>query len=190
MKAEGINIVLKVVAVHTKHMRTNTEENKNGFTLVELLLYISISATVLLVVVSLLALVIKGQIKNQAITEVEQQGGVIMDIITANIRNADSVISPGAGEASDSLVLAMPDTDRDPVIFDSYNRTIRITEGQGDPVPLSNSRVLVSDLNFANLAPEDIPSSVRIEFTLEHINPEGRYEYEYKKTFTGSATVR
>jgi type II secretory pathway pseudopilin PulG len=190
MKAEEINIVLKVVAVHTKHMRTNTEENKNGFTLVELLLYISISATVLLVVISLLALVIKGQIKNQAITEVEQQGGVIMDIITANIRNADSAISPGAGEASDSLVLAMPDAGRDPVIFDSYNRTIRITEGQGDPVPLSNSRVLVSDLNFANLAPEDIPSSVRIEFTLEHINPEGRYEYEYKKTFTGSATVR
>lgn len=165
-------------------------KNKKGFTLIELILYLFISATVLLVVLSLLSLIIQGRVKNKSITEVEQQGQEIMGRIAQNVRNADGVAVPAPGETSSELELSMPDPARDPLIFDVQNGTIRMTEGDNDPLPLSNSRVTISDLTFTDMSPDHTPPSIQIEFILSHQNPEDREEYRYEKEFIGSATVR
>src|SRR4030042_2610598 len=107
-----------------------------GFTLVELLLYVSIIGAVILSMAGFLSLLMQSRVKNQTISEVEQQGVQVMQIITQTSRNAASLNSPTQGQTASSLSL-------DATVFDLSSGTIRITEG-GSPISLTNSRVTAS----------------------------------------------
>ncbi|MEX0917612.1 MAG: hypothetical protein WDZ93_00470 [Candidatus Paceibacterota bacterium] len=113
-----------------------------------------------------------------------------MQILTQTVRNAESITSPGTGGSASSLTLNVVDGADDPTVFDLSGGAIRITEGAGSAVVLTNSRVSASDVSFHNLSHDDTPGTVRVQFTLTHENPENRNEYEYEKTFIGSATLR
>ncbi|HEU0085638.1 MAG TPA: prepilin-type N-terminal cleavage/methylation domain-containing protein [Candidatus Paceibacterota bacterium] len=143
----------------------STNQTNQGFTLIELLLYISIAAVILLLTSLFLAELLQSRVKNQTLTEVEQQGLHVMQIITQTGRNAGDTNFVDSFDLSDGV----------------------ITE---DGIALTNSLVFASDLTFQNLSRIDTPGTVRIQFTLSHINPENRNEYDYQKTFIGSATLR
>lgn len=163
---------------------------QKGFTLIELLLYVSISAILLLVISLFLQMLLESRIKNQAIAEVEQQGLQVMQLITQTTRNADTINSPAQGASASSLSINTYTPVNNPTIFDLAGGLIRITEGGGSAVSLTNSRVTASGLTFQNLSRSGTPGTVRIQFTITHVNPEGRNEYSFTKTFTGSATLR
>ena len=159
--------------------------NKHGgFTLIELLLYIILAVIVLTAVSALFFLLLQTQAKNQTIAEVEQQGMQIMQIITQKIRNAAIINTPIQGTSSISLSIEAA-----PIIFDESNGILRITEN-GITTPLTSSRLIVSNLNFYNLSLTATPGIIRISFTLTRANPEGKNEFEYSKTFYGSASLR
>lgn len=164
--------------------------NRNGFTLVELVLYIGISSVFLLTVSVLLAALLQARIKNQTIAEVEQQGLHVMQIITQTVRNADTITSPTQGTSAGSLSVNTIIPGLNPTIFDLANGVIRIKEGVEVPVPLTNAHVTASGLSFSNLSRAGTPGTVRIQFILTQSNPEGRNEFDFSKTFRGSATLR
>lgn len=161
-----------------------------GFTLIELLLYVGICATLLLVVSLFFGQLLESRIKNQTIAEVEGQGLEIMQHITRTIRNAQSVISPLPGLSSSSLSLDVTDPTDDPTLFTLVSETLHITEGLSAPIALTNARVSASGIIFQNLSRSDTPGTIRVQFTLAHVNPLGRNEYAYAKTFIGSASLR
>lgn len=165
-------------------------QTKKGFTLIELLLYVAISSVMLLAISFFLQTLLESRIKNQTIAEVEQQGLQVMQLITQTTRNAEAITSPLLGTSASSLTLDVITVISDPTIFDLSSGAIRITEGAGSPVALTNSRVTASNLTFQNLSRAGTPGIIRIQFTLTHINPEGRNEYNFSKTFIGSATLR
>lgn len=157
--------------------------NQNGFTLVELLLYISIVGAIVLSIAGFLSLLMQSRVKNQTIAEVEQQGVQVMQIITQTGRNAAAINSPSTGSSASSLSV-------DTTVFDLSGDAIRIIEGAGSPITLTNSRVAASSLTFINLSRTGTPGIIKIQFTLTHVNSEGRQEYNFNKTFYGSATLR
>ncbi len=161
-----------------------------GYTLIELLLYVGISAGVLLVSTFFLQALLESRIKNQTIDEVEQQGLQVIHLITQTIRNAENITAPTTGNSSSSLTLDVSDIVDDPTIFDMASSTIQITEGSGSAISLTNSRVTASSLLFENLSRSDTPGSIRVSFILTHVNVSGRQEYEFSKTFYASASVR
>jgi hypothetical protein len=67
---------------------------------------------------------------------------------------------------------------------------IYVKEGAGAYVALNNSKVVVSNLSFTNLASSGAPGTVQVQFTLSRVNNNNRYEYDYSKTFTATATIR
>ncbi len=138
---------------------------QKGFTLIELLLYVSILGAVILSITGFLFILLQSRVKNQTISEVEQQGIHVMQIITQTGRTASSINFTTA--------------------FDLSGGTIR-----ENAIALTNSRVVASALTFTNLSRANTPGTVRIQFTLTHTNPSGRNEYDYNKTFYGTATVR
>ncbi len=164
--------------------------NRRGFTLIELLLYVSISAVLLLVISVFLSSLLQSRIKNQTIAEVEQQGLQVMQLITQTARNADNINSPSQGGSASSISLHFLDLSKDPTIFDNNNGIIRIKEGGGAAINLTNNRVTVSSLSFQNLSRNNTPGIIRISFILSHVNPAGRNEYEYSKIFISSASLR
>lgn len=141
------------------------KKTQSGFTLVELLLYVGIIGAVVLSSASFLSLLMQSRVKNQTIAEVEQQGIQIMQIITQTGRNADDI----------SFTTA----------FDLSDGTIR-----QNAIALTNSRVVASNLTFQNLSHAGTPGTIRVQFTLTHVNPEGRNEYDFSKTYYGTATLR
>ncbi len=163
---------------------------QKGITLVELLLYIALVSAMLLVISTFLAMLLQSRIKNETIAEVEQQGVQVMQIITQTARNAEDITSPTVGNSGSSLTLDVVDAGDDPTIFDLSGGAVRITEGVGSAVDLTNSHITVSGLNFYNLSRSETPGTVRIQFTITHVNPEGRNEYDYNKTFYGNASLR
>jgi Tfp pilus assembly protein PilW len=161
-----------------------------GFTLIELLLYTAISATLLLAISIFLSMLLQSQTKNQTIVEVEQQGTMAMQIITQTIRNATAINSPAQGTSASLLSENVLDISKSPTIFDLLSGVLRIKEGAGSAISLTNNRVAVSNLTFQNLSRPGTPGTIRIQFTVSYINLGGRNEYNYTKTFLGSASIR
>lgn len=165
----------------------NTQQ---GFTLIELLLYVSIASGILLITSVFLSLLLESRIKNQTIAEVEQQGLLVLQVITQTARNSETITLPAVGVSTSSLTLNVINVVNDPTIFDADAGTIRIKEGVAPVIVLTNSRVIASALTFQNLSRSGTPGTVRIQFSLTHTNPEGRNAYAFTKTFVGSATLR
>lgn len=163
-----------------------------GFTLIELLLYVSIVGVLLTSISMFFATTADARIKNQSISEVNQQGTAIMELITQTIRNADAVTVPAVGATGASLTLTVPTASLSPTIFNlsgASPNAVQIKEGTGATVPLSNSKVTVSALSFKNLSRASTPGVVQVSFTISRVNLSGKNEYDYQKTFTGTATV-
>jgi len=164
--------------------------NRRGFTLIELLLYLGLAAVMMLTLAVFFSTMISARVKNQAIAEVEEQGAQILDIITQEVRNADAINSPAAGGSATSLSLDTVLAWSDPTVFDITSGVIRMKQGNGTTTALTNGRVTASGLTFQNLSRSATTGAIRITFTLSHVNPAGRNEFEYSKTFYGSASLR
>ncbi len=162
------------------------KKNK-GFTLIELILYVVIAGVVLLLVSIFFIALVTSRIKNETVSEVEFQGTQVVQMITQNIRNAEEVSSPIRGETSSFLVIIK---EGENIAFGLDDGVIYIQEESGEPINLTNNRVLASGLLFENMGKENAPESIRISFTLSRVNHTGRSEYSFVKSFLGSASLR
>ena len=162
-----------------------------GFTLVEMILYVSVCAVFLLALSSLFSFLVGSRVRSQAITEVNQQGFLVMNSITRTIRNGRSIENPVMAATSSLLSITTSNPILNPTVFSIASGTMRITEGSKGAVPLTNSRVVLSNLVFQNISSASSTEKiVRISFIIDSVNQSGRSEYAFSKTFSGSATLR
>lgn len=186
-----VKTMLKTSSLLLLRLSKSCLRARQAFTLVELLLYLGLVGMMLLVVSLFLLLILQSRIKTQAIVEVEQQGIQVLERISQTARNAEAVNSPALGVSDSSLSLDVTDPTKDPTVFDLVSGVIRIgSEGTGPAVNLTNSRVTAFNLVFQNLSRPNTPGVVRIQFTLTHVNPANRSEYDYSKTFYATTSLR
>jgi Tfp pilus assembly protein PilW len=166
------------------------KNHRHGFTLVELLLYVSMSGIIILAVSVFLAVLLSARVKNRSVAEVEQQGARSLGLIVQTLRNANVVNSPAVGASASSLSLNTYSGSLNPTVFDLSGGVLRIAEGASAAVALTNSNVAVSGLSFQNLSYASTPGIMRIQFTVSYINNSGSNEYDYSKSFSASAALR
>lgn len=94
-----------------------------GYTLIELLLYVGIVGALLTGVTMFFGSTLDARVKNQSISEVDQQGAQIMELITQTVRNADSITTPAAGASGSTLTLVVPTPAASPTIFNMSGTT-------------------------------------------------------------------
>lgn len=75
-------------------------------------------------------------------------------------------------------------------IINATTATVRIKEGAGSTIPLTNSRVRIHGLNFKNVTRNGSTGAVQIRFTVSRVNPENKNEYDYERTFISTAEVQ
>lgn len=163
---------------------------QRGFTLIELLLYVSIVGSLLTAVVMFFATTVDSRVKNQSISEVNQQGTAALEYVASTIRDATSITAPAMGTSAASLTLVVASGSLSPTIFDLSGTTLQVKEGAAAAVPLTNNKVQISGLTFKNLSRASTPGVVQVSFTLSRVNAGNRNEYDYQKTFTTSAALR
>lgn len=160
-----------------------------GYTLIELLLYMVIVGSLLLGATAFFALAAGARVKNQSIVEVDQQGVYLMEYLTQTIRNASSITTPAAASSGSTLTLGVPTASLSPTTFALSGTTLQVTEGSNGAVSLTNNTVNVSNLTFTNLTRSGTNGVIRVSFTLARVNTIGTNDYDYTKTFTTSAAL-
>lgn len=162
----------------------------DGYTLIELLLYVAIVAIVLSAVTALFGITSDARVKNQSMSEVNEQGVSAMEYISQTLRTATSVSSPAAAASASSLTLVVPTASLSPTIINVSSGALQVKEGAAAAVSLTDSKVQVTAFNVTNLTRSGTSGTVQVSFTLSRINSLGRNEYDYQKTFTTTASMR
>jgi len=161
-----------------------------GFTLIEFLLYLGIFVIVLVLTSGFLWNIIFGNIKASAYQEVQQSGSFALMKMTQEVKRALAINGPLPGATSTSLSLAMASSTLDPTIFDVAGGKLRISSGSPpDYQYLTSQQVVVTSLQFTNLSYENKPGTVRIEMTLEYLNPNNRSEYQVHLDLKSTASL-
>lgn len=172
--------------------------SQSGFSLLELLLYISIASVLLFAVGTSSQAFLEARIKNQVIADVNNGGASAMNIILQTVRNAESITAPGAGSAANTLTLAMADSSKNPTEFRLSSEKLQIKEGAGDWTDLTNlDKVLVSVVGvdagiFSNFSRSATPGIIRVRFNMAHAEPAGTNQYfqGFNADFQGAASLR
>jgi Tfp pilus assembly protein PilW len=138
--------------------------NQRGFSLIEIILYISLSGIILFTTAVTFISVLDARTKNQTIAIVDQEGAKAMSIITQTVRNANAINSPTAGNSASTLSVNTGSSD--PKVFTLTNGAITMQEGGGEAVALTSSLVTISNLNFRNLSGTSSPGNVDVTFTV------------------------
>ena len=170
--------------------RHQVSSDGRGFTLIELLLYVSIVGTLLIAVTGFLALSTEARVKNQSISEVNQQGIAVMNMMMQAIRNSTGVTLPATGATGSVLTVTMPTAGISPTVFDLNGSTLQIKEGTGSTIPLTNNKVQVAAFTVKNLTRTGGYANIQISLTLARVNTSNRNEYDFQKTFVNSAEVQ
>ncbi len=148
-----------------------------SFTLIEFTIYVAIISTISVLMVGFLWNIIFGNIKETSYQEVQQNARFALAKIIQEVKKSTEISNPlPGGPPVNSLTLTMADNSS--TIFDVVNGKLRITQGNRGPYELTSDQVTVSNLNFTNLSYQDTPGTVRVEMTIDHINPGARTEYE------------
>lgn len=164
--------------------------NKKAFTLIELILYVTLTSIILVGIGGVVPYVLEARLQNQIILEVEEQARFLTGFLGREIRNADGINSPGVGSSGTSLSLDVLSGVDDPTIVSLSGTNVEVTRGASAAVQLLNDRVNVTSLNFRNVTKADTPGAVRVEFTLEYDNQSGRASFDYVQDFYMTAVIK
>jgi type II secretory pathway component PulJ len=175
------------------NMKHNSNNN-SGFTLIEVLLYIAIFASIIMVIAAMAINSVAERQKNEVFTAVNYQGEAAMEIIEQDIHQATSITSPARGNTASSIQLSMPQTSVNPTIFSTYNdgSTNHLEISQGSPsvnTYLTNSHVSISNLSFVNEGLSGTNGSIEISFSLSYKSTSTLEEFTYQNTFYGAASI-
>ncbi|MFA6099215.1 MAG: prepilin-type N-terminal cleavage/methylation domain-containing protein [Patescibacteria group bacterium] len=168
----------------------NPKDNK-GFTLIELLIYIALVAGILLTATSFAWNIINSRTKAFVIQEVSQNGRYTMNIIASQIRQASGISKPGVSGSENYLMLKMGDTGASVNDFRLFQDKLQFQENGGGYHDLTSDNVRVADLHFTNVSTVDgRTQNIKINLTLEHINPDNRPEWSYSDDFETTIELR
>lgn len=164
--------------------------NKKAFTLVEILLYVSLVSIIIFTIATFFRTLIQVQTRNEVTQEVDTYGNQLITLMTKSISDSTNVISPIAGSSQNRIELTRIEGARSPTIIELNSGNLSISEG-GSNVNLNSNRVIIQELIFTNLTPTiNQGEVVRIQLTISHVNPDNIQEKNYTQTLYATATIR
>lgn len=165
-----------------------SEVNK-GFTLIEIIIYIAIIGVVISGFVSYSLSISGVRNKNYSIATVQANGRAALQVMTQKIREAQAVLTPGAGTSDTQLILDMSGTDPD-ITFSVSDGVLSMQEAGSSATTITDSRAVVSNLVFTNLAASGERDNVRLEMTVDYNTPTGDVQFGYSKSYQTAASTR
>lgn len=164
--------------------------HRKGFTLIEFMLYIFITAILFTFVTDLVLQLLQGKSKLEALTDVGQNSRDAMERMQLAIRNASDVTIPLQGTTSSRIVLQMPTASTNPTIFQINNGILQMQEGTNATTSITANEVAVRSLLVTNLAAIGAPDILRLEMAVSSSNPNTDPDYSFGQPIYGSAAIR
>jgi type II secretory pathway pseudopilin PulG len=155
-----------------------TKKKQEGFTLVELVLYIGIISIIFSAIVPLVINIIYNSSKSAVQQEVSENARFISERILYEIRRAKGISSVSAN--SISLTNFSPDST---TVIDLSGGNVRINDNGTGVTNLNSTNTTVSDLTFTQ-------AGTNISFTMTVLMNGARQEYQSSISLRSSATER
>ncbi|MCX7616324.1 MAG: prepilin-type N-terminal cleavage/methylation domain-containing protein [Patescibacteria group bacterium] len=145
-------------------------KNNQGFSLMEMLIYVGILGIVASVATGIFLSVTKVQTEQSAQVEISGQLNFAMQTIQRLIRNS-SLVDINPGTPTTSLTLRMKDSAVDPTTIYLENGRIYVKEGaNGTPQSITSDRVVVDSLEFKKLTQYPGKDIVQIDLAMSATN--------------------
>jgi type II secretory pathway pseudopilin PulG len=141
---------------------------KDGFSLVELLIYIAILGAVSGIAVSILTTVTKTQIRESALINVSGQIEFITQTIQRLVTDS-SLINIDAGIASSTLTLRMPELVNDPTLIYLSNGKIYVQQETNPAQSITSADVNVDSLQFKKISQAPGKDTVQIDIAISAV---------------------
>ncbi|MCA9355886.1 type II secretion system protein [Candidatus Kaiserbacteria bacterium] len=157
-------------------------DKQDGFTLIEILLYLSISVVMIALIGSIGVNVLLDVMGSRAKEELHYNVQFAGEKIRLLTSQAESVLEPIQASTSSVLVLKMEDPNNDPTVIDVIDGRIRVQEGMSEPEILSGENIFVSTVEFLNVSRGDEVGSLRLVLGMRVLNPGNRTELQSSTT--------
>lgn len=138
------------------------EDNQKGFSLMEVLIYIAVSAVMLMVVVGFVGWIMRIRNKVTIESRVEQNARYVMARMVREIRRADDLTVVD----QNTLSLSMSDPMENPTVFDLNSGILYMRQGIGDPVAITGNDVKVGEVLFEDRTTPNSADIVKITLTV------------------------
>jgi hypothetical protein len=158
---------------------------KKGFTLMEVLLYLSLALVMVAILGRIGIDVLEGRVKAKAQETVLHEATFAFETVQQTIAAAEAVLFPVAGLSSSTLSLRMEDAST-PTVFALENGRLIMREGDEDPVFLTGEHVRANVL-FSNHR-MDTTESVRVELDVATVTYESM-QYSLATTSVASTVT-
>lgn len=170
----------------------NQSAGQRGMTLLEILLYISISGAVLFAAASLLTTIYEVKQKGRTIQSVEEEGSLVSYTVQRYLQNADRVTVTEVGKPVDKITVGVITNNLESVVtLYAENGSLKAIIDNANPTTLTSGDIVISNLSFNVLsAASGIPGKgfVSYEFTASSTDKTGRNNYS--KNFEGGVSIR
>lgn len=168
--------------------------NLTGYTLMEILIYITVSVILVLVLTSFFLWAIRLNTKTKALREVTDNTRRAMEVITYEIREARNIYAPTTSSTQLSLETSryLPAQEETSFIDFYICGTQLCLKKEGvAPIALTSDRVEIKNLVFLQIATNSsTTSSVQVNLNMGYKNPQNRPELEASINSTTTASLR
>lgn len=161
-----------------------TQRLKNGFTLVELLLFLGLSAIMSGTLVSVYIATQETRVRQQGIAGVEQRGTQIVELIAKNIRRAEAVIAPPIGKTGSVLALQMGLNSEFPTIIAGTGSGNMLFIQKTSTAALLTDRIRMTNFMATNIGSDAAAFSFELTALIPSVPPS-----TYTKRFAGSTVL-
>lgn len=173
-------------------MKRTQLQNQSGMTLLEILLYISISGAVLFAAASLLSTIYEVKQKGRTIQSVEEEGSLVSYTLQRYLQNADRVTVTETGKPVDKITVGVITNNIESVVtLYAENGALKAVIDNAEATALTSGDVVISDLSFhftsasSGIAGKGFAS---YSFIASSTDKTGRNNYT--KTFQGGVSIR
>jgi type II secretory pathway pseudopilin PulG len=160
--------------------------SREGFTLVEILIFTAILAIVAVAFSSILVSITRVQVRQSAAAEVNQQSQFLLQTLQRYVESS-SLVEMSSDAPTTTLKLRMSATASDPTYIYLSGGVVYLKETENGAIqPLTSESVTVTDLTFNKRANPPGPDSVSIVFTIAYntSNVQNRYVQEIDTAIT------
>ena len=165
-------------------MKFSFYKNKKGFSLIEMLVYVSVLTIIFLLVINTVLSFTSSYHRLAALRQLDRSGTDSLERLTRDIRNATSIDAANSvfGSASSTLqIIATQNSVSTTTKFYIPAGTLKLNVNSIVIGPLTNSDVTVTNFNLTSLTSSN-SSAVRIQMTLQATNGSVTVSKKYYST--------
>jgi type II secretory pathway pseudopilin PulG len=141
------------------------QQNRQGTTLIELLIFLAILGVVVAITLPLLFTATENRVLQQTVSIVERNGAQIMQNTELHIRQGQRILSPAIGQTGSVLVLQTGSDELDPVMIGVSSGSVYLIE-HTTRERISSPQVAVQNFIVRNTSTSTSRQSVSLSFRL------------------------